>query len=99
MQEVVKSFRVDDIRSLRSRKYITIQAENLNGDDWTHHCNKSKGEMHSRWTNIKKGIKILEIHEIDRIVGNTVHLKTPVVTPLNSKYKIGWKALTRGYWR
>ena len=87
----VKSFRVNNIGVLGSKKYIIIEAQNLKGDDWADHCDQPLSEMHVKWTSIRKdGINITEYHEIDRVQGNRIYLKNPTMTPLNSNYKVRW---------
>ncbi len=63
----------------------------LEGDDWAAYSSKTKSEIPTGLTQIhENGIVIQEIHEIDRIVGNVIHIKSATMTPLNSKYEVSW---------
>ena len=90
----VKSFNVYDASALRNKKYIIIQAVGLTGSDFNDHSARPESDMKSQWTDIRNnGIRIREYHEIDRIDGNTVYIKTPTTTPLNNKYYVRWANL------
>ena len=85
-----KYFDVEDASSFIDKQYIKIEAGNLTGDDWDAHSSRPKTDMRSNW-NLSKpnnNMYIQEIHEIDKVVGNRIHVKKATLTPLNSKYFI-----------
>jgi hypothetical protein len=79
-----KYFDVEDASSFIGKQYIKIQAGNLTGDDWDAHSSRPKTDMRSNWDLSKpnKNMYIEEIHEIDRVVGNRIHVKKATLTPL-----------------
>ena len=89
-------FDVVDSSSLSGHRFILLQANNLTGSDWEDHCSVSQSDMPNNYTAIGNGVDITEIAEIDYIVGNTVYVKVPIMTPLNSNYSVAWKKLNVG---
>ena len=80
-----------DSSSFMSRDFLEITANNLNGDDWFDHCSRPVSEMQSSYEQILDGIELTEFAEIDYIVGNRIHVKVPLTTPLNSNYFVAWQ--------
>ena len=89
-------FDVDDSNSFIGKRFIMITADNLLGSDWDDHCSRPLSDMSYLWTHILDGIDIVEIAEIDYIVGNRVHVKVPLLTPLNSNYSVKWTEMLVG---
>ena len=89
-------FDVASSNSLVGERFILLQANDLTGSDWDDHCSVSQSDMPNGFTDISNGIDITEIAEIDYIVGNRVHVKVPIITPLNSNYFIAPKTLNVG---
>ena len=88
-----KSFDVENASVLNNAKYIRIKANGLKGADWDVHSSKRLNQMSDYYDEIKNGIDITEYHEIDSITGNTVVVKAPILTHLNSKFKIAKQEL------
>jgi len=91
-----RHFDVADASSLRNRRFIEIRADGILGTDWGQYSSRPVTEMPEAYTSIRDGIKIYEIHEIDRIVGNRVYVKAPVMTHLNSNFAVNWRDMTVG---
>ena len=91
-----KHFDVADSSSLAEKRFLEIRGNNLHGEDWDDHCSRPPKAMPREYTDIKDGIDVVEIHEIDRIEGNRIYVKTPVLTPLNPNYEVGWQDLNVG---
>ncbi len=89
-------FDVEDVNRLRNRRFIEIQADGILGADWHQYSSRTIADMPESYTNIRKGIKVYEIHEIDRIVGDRVYVKAPVLTHLNSSFNVNWRDMTVG---
>ena len=89
-------FDVENASSLSNRRFIEIRAGGILGHDWSFHSSRLISEMPTSYTNIRNGISVYEIHEIDYIDGNRVHVKAPVLTPLNSNFNVNWRDLTVG---
>lgn len=91
-----RHFDVENVNHLANRRFIEIRSERLHGDDWSQHSSRSIKDMPESYTNIRKGIKVYEIHEIDRVVGDRVYVKAPILTHLDSNFTINWRDLTVG---
>ena len=91
-----KHFDVENASSLNNRRFIEIRASGILGHDWSLHSSRLISEMPTSYTNIRNGINIYEIHEIDYIDGNRVYVKAPVLTPLNSSFTVNWRDMTVG---
>ena len=91
-----RHFDVEDVSRLRNRRFIEIRADRLIGTDWHQHSSRPMSDMLESYTNIRDGINVYEIHEIDRIVGNRVYVKAPVLTHLNSSFNVNWRDMTVG---
>ena len=89
-------FDVEDASRLVNRRFIEIRAEGLLGDDWKQYASRPITDMPMSYTRIQDGIKVYEIHEIDRIVGDRVYVKAPVLTHLNSNFNVNWRDMTVG---
>ena len=89
-------FDVENVSSLRNRRFIEIRATGILGTDWSQHSSRLISAMPTSYTNIRNGISVYEIHEIDRIDGNRVYVKAPVLTPLNSSFNVNWRDMTVG---
>ncbi len=91
-----RHFDVENVSHLRNRRFIEIRANGLLGDDWHQYSSRPTTEMSEAYTNIRDGIDVNEIHEIDRIVGDRVYVKAPVLTHLNSNFNVNWRDMTIG---
>ncbi len=91
-----RHFDVEDVSRLRNRRFIEIRADGLLGTDWGQHSSRTMSDMLESYTNIRDGINVYEIHEIDRIAGNRVYVKAPVLTHLNSSFNVNWRDMTVG---
>ena len=91
-----KHFDVEDVSSLRNRRFIEIRSDRLLGEDWNQHSSRPITEILPAYTNIRKGISVYEIHEIDHIDGDRVYVKAPVLTHLNSNFTVNWRDMTVG---
>ena len=91
-----RHFDVEDVSRLRNRRFIEIRAERLIGDDWHQYSSRPITDMLESYTRIRNGITVYEIHEIDRIVGDRVYVKAPVLTHLNPNFKVNWRDMTVG---
>ena len=91
-----RHFDVENVRHLRNRKFIEIRADGLLDEDWRQYSSRPITEMPMSYTNIREGIEVYEIHEIDRIVGERVYVKAPVLTHLNSSFNVNWRDMTVG---
>ena len=91
-----KHFDVENASTLGNRRFIEIRASGILGHDWSQHCFRLISDIPTSYTNIRNGINVYEIHEIDRIDGDRVYVKAPVLTPLNSSFSVNWRDLTVG---
>jgi hypothetical protein len=82
-------FNVVDATRLRNKKYIIIKASNSQSI-WDQHCSRPVTDMANGYTNIREGIDITETHEVDRIEGNTVYVKAPIMTNLTPNFLVYW---------
>ena len=89
-------FDVENVSTLSNRRFIEIRASGILGHEWSLHSYRLRADMPTSYTNIRNGISIYEIHEIDRIEGDRVYVKAPVLTPLNSSFNVNWRDLTVG---
>ena len=91
-----KSFEVYNATSLINRKYIAIRGFGLRGEDYEKYSSRPMSEFPESYTRIREGITLREYHEIDRIEGNRVYLKAPVVTHLSNGMSVHWIDLQEG---
>ena len=91
-----RHFDVENVSRLRNRRFIEIRANGLLGADWRQYSSQPITEMLESYTNIRDGIDVYEIHEIDHIVGDRVYVKAPVLTHLNSSFNVNWRDMTVG---
>ena len=91
-----RHFDVEDVSRLRNRRFIEIRADGMLGADWRQYSSRPIKDMPGSYTNIRKGIKVYEIHEIDRIVGDRIYVKAPVLTHLNLNFNVNWRDMTVG---
>ena len=84
-----KYFDVENVSGLNNPKFIGISASGLFGDDWDQQSSVSEDDMPSSFSITDSGVNIHEYHEVDRIEGNRIYVKTPVLTHLNSNFKVG----------
>ena len=91
-----RHFDVENVSRLRNRRFIEIRAEGLLGTYWHQYSSRPITDMPESYTNIRDGIDVYEIHEIDRIVGDRVYVKAPVLTHLNSNFSVNWRDMTVG---
>ncbi len=98
-----KHFDVVDSSSLLSRNFVKITAtvKGTSGDtdsweDWNQYSSRSMDEMPNSYARIRDGIGVYELHEIDRIEGNRVCIKTPTITHLNSNFTVNFIDLAVG---
>ena len=91
-----KYFDVEDVSDLNNPKFITIVANGLFGDDWDQHSSVSEDDMPGRFRIKDSGVSIKETHEVDRVEGNRIYVKAPVLTHLNSSFKVSLRKLNIG---
>lgn len=89
-------FDVKDTTDLRNRKFIEIRADNLLGEDFDRLSSRPLSAIPATYRRIHEGIDIKELHEIDRIDGNRVYLKAPLITHLKSGMIVFWRDLLVG---
>ena len=90
----IKYFDVNKTTPLIGRKYIAIRASNLLGEDFDKYSSRPLKNISEFYTGIHKGVNIREYHEIDRIEGNRVYLKAPLVTHLKHDMIVVWTDLS-----
>ena len=81
-----KYFDVEDVSGLNNAKFIQISADRLFGDDWDQHSSISEDDMPSQFLISDNGVTVKEFHEIDRIEGNRIYVKAPILTHLNPNF-------------
>ncbi len=91
-----KSFEVYNATNLINRKYIAIRGFGLRGEDFEKYSSQPTSDFPESYTRIREGITLREYHEIDRIEGNLVYLKAPVVTHLSNGMVVHWIDLQEG---
>ena len=91
-----KFFEVYDATSLINRKYIAIRGFGLRGEDYEKYSSRPISEFPESYTRIREGITLREYHEIDKIEGNLVYLKAPLVTHLSNGMSVHWIDLQEG---
>ncbi len=91
-----KYFDVENASGLNNPKFIEIFADGLFGDDWDQHSSVSEDDMPGVFSIKEDGVRIEEYHEVDRIEGNRIYVKTPILTHLNSSFKINSRKLNTG---
>ena len=84
-----KYFDVENADSLRNKKFVIVWAYGLKGDFFDEYSSRPVSDMHSVYDIKKDGINVSEIHEIDRVEGNRVYIKAPIITSLHSKFWAG----------
>ena len=89
-------FDVEDVSGLNNPKFIAILADGLFGDSWDQQSSVSEDDMPSSFSIKNDGVHIEEYHEVDRIEGNRIYVKTPILTHLNSSFKISARNLNTG---
>ena len=89
-------FDVENASRLVNYRFIEIRKEGILGADWHQYSSRPITDMPMSYTSIRDGIRIYEIHEIDRIVGDRVYVKAPVLTHLNSNFNVNWRDMTVG---
>ena len=87
-------FNVENGNALRNRKYLEIYGPGLTGEDWAEHSSRSAEELPDIFELKSNGITIYEIHEIESVEGNTVTVKAPLLTHLNSNFQVYWRDLS-----
>ena len=92
----IKYFDVNKTTPLIGRKYIAIRASNLLGEDFDKYSSRPLKNISEFYTGIHKGVNIREYHEIDRIEGNRVYLKAPLITHLKHGMIVVWTDLSEG---
>ena len=89
-------FDVENVSHLINRRFLEIRKERILGANWSQYSSRPITDMPMSYTRIRDGIKVYEIHEIDRIVGDRVYVKAPVMTHLNSDFNVNWRDMTVG---
>ncbi len=92
----MKYFDVHNATSLIGHQFITIRGSDLLGEDYDKLSSRPLADMPDSYIDVKKGLKVREHHEIDRIEGNRVYLKAPLITHLKHGTSILWQDLTVG---
>ena len=78
----IEYFDVTNATQLRGHKYIFIRKDNLSGAAYSKYSSRPLSEMPAAYTRIQQGVHIKEFHEIDRIEGNRIYLKAPLIAHL-----------------
>ena len=91
-----KYFDVRDATQLRGHKFIVIRGFNLRGEDYDKYSARPLTDLPASYTRIQSGVLLREYHEIDRIEGNRIHLKAPLVTHLSPGMPVHWVDLAEG---
>ncbi|MDE0484047.1 MAG: DUF4955 domain-containing protein [Candidatus Poribacteria bacterium] len=92
----MKSFDVNNATPLIGRQFITIRGDNLFGEDYDKLSSRPLTDLPDSYTRVREGLKVREHHEIDRIEGNRVYIKAPLVTHLKPGMSVLWQDLTVG---
>jgi len=92
----MKYFDVNNATPLIGRQFITIRGDNLFGEDYDKLSSRPLTDLPDSYTRVREGLKVREHHEIDRIEGNRVYLKAPLVTHLKQGMSVLWQDLTVG---
>ena len=92
----IKYFDVNNITPLIGRKYIAIRDFRLLGEHFDKYSSRPLENISNFYTRIHEGVNIREYHEIDRIEGNRVYLKAPLVTHLKEGMRVVWTDLSEG---
>ena len=91
-----RHFDVENASRLGNRRFIEIRKEGILGAEWSQYSSRPITDMPESYTGIRNGIEVYEIHEIDRIVGDRVYVKAPILTHLDSSFNINWRDMTVG---
>ncbi len=91
-----RHFDVENASRLRNRRFIEIRKDGILGAEWYQYSSRPITGMPESYTGIRNGIEVYEIHEIDRIVGDRVYVKAPILTHLNSSFNVNWRDMTVG---
>ena len=92
----MKYFDVHNATPLIGHQFITIRGDNLLGEDYDKLSSRPLTDLPDSYTRVREGLKVREHHEIDRIEGNRVYIKAPLVTHLKQGMNILWQDLTVG---
>ena len=92
----MKYFDVNNATLLIGHQFITFRGDRLLGEDFDKFSSRPLADMPDSYTRVKEGLKVREHHEIDRVEGNRVHLKAPLVTHLKHDMTVLWQDLTVG---
>ena len=92
----MKYFDVNNATPLTGCQFITIREDRLLGEDYDKISSRPLTDMPDSYIRVKEGLKVREHHEIDRIEGNRVYLKAPLVTHLKNGMSVLWQDLTVG---
>ena len=92
----MKYFDVNNATPLTGCQFITIRGDRLLGEDYDKISSRPLTDMPDSYIRVKEGLKVREHHEIDRIEGNRVYLKAPLVTHLKNGMSVLWQDLTVG---
>ena len=92
----MKYFDVNNATPLIGHQFITIRGDNLFGEDYDKLSSRPLADLPDSYTRVREGLKVREHHEIDRIEGNRVYLKAPLVTHLKPGMNVLWQDLTVG---
>ena len=92
----MKYFDVKNATPLIGYQFITIRGDNLLGEDYNKLSSRPLTDLPDSYTRVREGLKVREHHQIDRIEGNRIYLKAPLVTHLKPGMNILWQDLTVG---
>ena len=92
----MKYFDVNNATPLIGHQFITIRGDNLLGEDYNKLSSRPLTDLPDSYTRVREGLKVREHHQIDRIEGNRIYLKAPLVTHLKQGMSILWQDLTVG---
>ena len=89
-----RDFLVEDASSLIGKKYIKFQARIKSVEDWRVYSDVPRERFPGSSEAKRDGIDLTEYAEIDRIEGNRVFVKAPIVSALKSNFGVMWVDLS-----
>ena len=92
----MKYFDVNNAIPLNGHQFITLRGDHLLGKDYDKISSHPLTDIPDSYIRVKDGLEVREHHEIDRIEGNRVYLKAPLVTHLKTGMNVLWQDFTVG---
>ena len=72
---------------LSGAKHVYLAANIPPGDpEWWNHSTRSANSYDDEWVAKRQGLDIYEFHQVDRIEGNRVYLKSPLIATISSRF-------------